>query len=116
MSQEIFRKLRQMLMEKLDVYRELTDQEILETIDELIVNTLRESGVSLKEKVQLRQELFYSVRKLDVLQELIEDETVTEYTKDETRTYNIRKILKDWDQVDGVSITIKQDDEVPADE
>ena len=63
MSQEIFRKLRQMLMEKLDVYRELTDQEILETIDELIVNTLRESGVSLKEKVQLRQELFYSVRK-----------------------------------------------------
>ena len=78
MSQEIFRKLRQMLMEKLDVYRELTDQEILETIDELIVNTLRESGVSLKEKVQLRQELFYSVRKLDVLQELIEDETVTE--------------------------------------
>ena len=41
MSQEIFRKLRQMLMEKLDVYRELTDQEILETIDELIVNTLR---------------------------------------------------------------------------
>ena len=78
MSQEIFRKLRQMLMEKLDVYRELTDQEILETIDELIVNTLRESGVSLKEKVQLRQALFYSVRKLDVLQELIEDETVTE--------------------------------------
>mgnify|MGYP000107982281 CR=1 FL=1 len=50
MSQEIFRKLRQMLMEKLDVYRELTDQEILETIDELIVNTLRESGVSLKRK------------------------------------------------------------------
>ena len=25
MSQEIFRKLRKMLMEKLDVYRELTD-------------------------------------------------------------------------------------------
>ena len=78
MSQEIFRKLRQMLMEKLDVYRELTDQEILETIDELIVNTLRESGVSLKEKVQLRQELFYSVRKLDVLQELVDDPEVTE--------------------------------------
>lgn len=46
----------------------------------------------------------------------LEDETVTEYTKDETKTYNIRKILEDWDHVDGVSITIKQDDEVPADE
>mgnify|MGYP000145258358 CR=1 FL=1 len=53
MSQETFRKLRQMLMEKLDVCQELTDQEILETIDELILDSLRESGVSLKEKVQL---------------------------------------------------------------
>ena len=39
---------------------------------------MRDSCLSLKEKVQLRQELFHSVRKLDVLQELIEDETVTE--------------------------------------
>lgn len=46
----------------------------------------------------------------------LEDETVTEYTKDETKTYNIRKILEDWNHVDGVSITIKQDNEVPADE
>lgn len=46
----------------------------------------------------------------------LEDETVTEYTKDETKAYNIRKILEDWNHVDGVSITIKQDNEVPADE
>lgn len=46
----------------------------------------------------------------------LEDGTVTEYTKDETKTYNIRKILEDWNHVDGVSITIKQDNEVPADE
>lgn len=78
MSRETFRKLRQILMEKLDLCRELTDEEILETIDELILNNMRDSCISIKEKVQLRQELFYSVRKLDVLQELIEDETVTE--------------------------------------
>ena len=65
-------------MEKLDISRELTDREILEEIDALILNRLRESCLSLKEKVELRQELFHSVRKLDVLQELIEDETVTE--------------------------------------
>lgn len=78
MSQELFRKLRQQLLDKLDVYRELSDEEILEAIDDLIVNTLHDSSVNLKEKVQLRQELFYSVRKLDVLQELIEDEGITE--------------------------------------
>ena len=78
MSRETFRRLRRMLMEQLDLSRELTDTEILEAIDDLILNHFRETCMGLKEKVELRQELFYSVRKLDVLQELIEDETVTE--------------------------------------
>ena len=65
-------------MEKLDMSREMTDKEILDEIDQLILNRMRDSYISLNEKLQLRQELFYSVRKLDVLQELIEDETVTE--------------------------------------
>ena len=78
MSRETFQSLRMLLMEKLDLARELTDEEILEDIDTLILERMRDSCLSLKEKVQLRQELFHSVRKLDVLQELIEDETVTE--------------------------------------
>lgn len=78
MSREIFLEIRRRLMEKLDLSRELTDKEILEAIDDLILNEMQDICYGLKEKVQLRQELFYSVRKLDVLQELIEDESVTE--------------------------------------
>ena len=78
MSRQNFQTLRGLLMEKLDLARELSDEEILEEIDTLILEKMRDSCLSLKEKVQLRQELFHSVRKLDVLQELIEDETVTE--------------------------------------
>lgn len=78
MSRQNFQTLRGLLMEKLDLARELSDEEILEEIDILILEKMRDSCLSLKEKVQLRQELFHSVRKLDVLQELIEDETVTE--------------------------------------
>ena len=78
MSRELFQELRTHLMERLDLTRELSDEEILDEIDDLILGRMREYGLSLKEKVQLRQELFHSVRKLDVLQELIEDETVTE--------------------------------------
>ena len=78
MSRELFQELRTHLMERLDLARELSDEEILDEIDDLILGRMREYGLSLKEKVQLRQELFHSVRKLDVLQELIEDETVTE--------------------------------------
>ena len=78
MSRQNFQTLRGLLMEKLDLARELSDEEILEEIDTLILEKMRDSCLSLKEKVELRQELFHSVRKLDVLQELIEDETVTE--------------------------------------
>ena len=78
MNKEIFRALRRDLMDRLDLARELSDQEILDEIDQLILSGTPEVCLSLKEKVELRQELFHSVRKLDVLQELIEDETVTE--------------------------------------
>lgn len=78
MSRDSFRRIRGLLMEELDLSRDLKDEEILEMIDELILNQMRDAGMSLKEKVELRQALFYSVRKLDVLQELIEDNSVTE--------------------------------------
>ena len=78
MNREKFREIHDVLMKQLDVSRELSDEEILEVIDNLILNQAREECFSLKEKVDLRQELFCSVRKLDVLQELIEDESITE--------------------------------------
>lgn len=56
--------------------RELEDKAVLELID----NCLREEAdhIPLKDMLSLRQELFYSLRKLDLLSELLEDESVTE--------------------------------------
>src|SRR5699024_2872257 len=71
-----FAELRRVLMDRLDTARELKDEEILELIDELVIQNGR--GRSLLEKEELRRELFYSVRKLDVLQDLMEDARVTE--------------------------------------
>lgn len=45
-----------------------------------------------------------------------EDGTITEYTKDDMKIYLIDKLLEDWDGVEGISLTIKQDNEIPADE
>lgn len=100
MSDDKFGRLRQMLMEKLDMGRELSDEEILEAIDGLILTNLRDSFTTLKEKVELRQELFYSVRKLDVLQELIEDETVTEIMVNGPDAIFVERKgkLKKWDK------------------
>ena len=100
MSRELFQELRALLMERLDLARELSDEEILEEIDELILGRMREYCLSLKEKVQLRQELFHSVRKLDVLQELIEDETVTEIMVNGPDAIFVERAgkLKKWDK------------------
>ena len=78
MSRGTFLEIRRLLMERLDLSRELEDEEILEIIDELIIDYSKVQYLGLKEMVQLRQELFYSIRKLDVLQELIDDNEVTE--------------------------------------
>ena len=45
-----------------------------------------------------------------------EDGTITEYTKDDMKIYLIDKLLEDWDGVEGISLTIKQDNEIPSDE
>lgn len=46
----------------------------------------------------------------------IDDMTITEVTKDDTKVYDLKKVLQDWDNIDGISLTIKQDNDVPADE
>lgn len=57
---------------------ELLDEEIIEKIDELLLSRDDDLYVPLKEKARLRQELFDSIRKLDILQELIDNPRVTE--------------------------------------
>ena len=78
MNGERFQEIRGELMKRLDLSRELTDEEILELIDRMILEDLREEGLSLSQKTGLRQRLFHSVRKLDVLQDLLDDNSVTE--------------------------------------
>jgi len=66
------------LMEKLDIARELSDEEIREAIDAVMLGDKNSFPLTLRDRTRLREELFCSVRKLDVLQELIDDDSVTE--------------------------------------
>lgn len=42
--------------------------------------------------------------------------TITETTKDDIKVYSLDKLLADWNHISGISLTIKQDDEIPANE
>lgn len=72
------RELRKRVQEQLDLSRELSDEEVQELIDREILKTSREGYLLLEEKLRLQKELFNSMRRLDMLQELIEDPDVTE--------------------------------------
>ncbi len=70
--------LREKLMERLEGYREISDEEIYRSIDELILQTGTDFYIRLSERNELRKGLFNSVRRLDILQELLDDDSVTE--------------------------------------
>lgn len=75
---DCFLTLQNQLFEQLNSLWESDDEEILEKIDELLLQEGSNYGLSLNEKSNLRKELFRSIRKLDVLQELLEDTSITE--------------------------------------
>ena len=72
------RELRARLTKKLENSWENTDQEILQAIDSLILELSRVKYLSLEKKQELREELFRSLRKMDALEELLQDDTITE--------------------------------------
>ena len=69
-----------LITDRIDFSREVPDKEVLDMIDErLTVDAPKDLILfSLEEKKRLRQDLFHSIRRLDVLQDLLEDTAVTE--------------------------------------
>ena len=70
--------LRRKLMERINIASEPDDGEVLEEIDRLILGEEETRYLPVAQKAELRRQLFYSVRRLDVLQELLEDAGITE--------------------------------------
>lgn len=71
-------QLRQRVLKELDLCREVDDNELYETIDRILIDFGREEYISIGEKIRLKKDIFNSIRRYDVLQELIEDPSVTE--------------------------------------
>ena len=70
--------LREKLIKRIGEETEVRDDRVQDIIDELIMEEGREAYISLPQKQQVRIELFNSIRGLDILQELLDDDDVTE--------------------------------------
>ena len=75
---ELCEELKKQILERVDLSREVSDEEIQELIDEVVLYCGKERHLSLNERCRMKKELFYALRKMDVLQELLEEKSITE--------------------------------------
>ena len=71
-------ELYEKILAELDLSKEVEDDELVEIIHRTLEEKGKESYIPLKQKSGLGKELFNTFRKLDILQELIEDDEITE--------------------------------------
>ena len=79
------------ILEELDLSKEVGDDELMEVIHRILGESEDDTYVSLKEKAGIGKELFNAFRKLDILQELLEDEDITEIMINGTENIFIEK-------------------------
>ena len=71
-------ELQAKILEQTDLSKEVSDDELVEIIHRFLREEKQKCYVPLKEKVGIGKELFNAFRRLDILQELLEDEEITE--------------------------------------
>ena len=75
---EAFNIIERRLFESVDVSIEIDDDAIMDRIQEEICEYARQSPLDVEDRIKLQKELFYSLRKYDVLSKLLEDDDITE--------------------------------------
>lgn len=70
--------LKEQILEEMDLTKELLDDEIYTLIEEKVETFSHSHMITLGEREELERKLFHSMRKFDAIQELLEDDTVTE--------------------------------------
>ena len=70
--------MRQSVISSIDLSKDLSDESICDVIDDIILSYGSDSYLPLKERVSLRRRIMNSLRGFDVLQELLDDPSVTE--------------------------------------
>ena len=83
--------LYEIVLQKLDMTREIEDEELLEIIKLTLDEVSSEAYISLSQKIRISKDLFNAFKKLDVLQEILEDESITEIMINGTNNIYLEK-------------------------
>mgnify|MGYP003364008960 CR=1 FL=1 len=76
--QDLKRELREEILQGMSYERQMTDEELSQVIDGKILEQMEREPMALRDRLRLQKELFDSFRRLDILQELVDDPGITE--------------------------------------
>lgn len=71
-------RLREEVVASFDYSEEITEEDLYRRIDQVILQAAKESFLTLEKKEGLRRELYASIRGLDILEEVLEEDSITE--------------------------------------
>ncbi len=74
----IVHTVRENVLKRMDLSRDTSDEEIEDMIAQELAQESRKTSISIHERVRIEQQVFNSLRKLDAIQELVDDPEVTE--------------------------------------
>ncbi len=78
MERDLKKRIKEQVLLRMDMSSAKTDEEVRELIDTCILESDKDCYISYADKRRLVKEIFYAIRRLDFLQELLEDRAVTE--------------------------------------
>jgi len=78
MGDEHWQEIREQLLDEMDMTREISDEELLSHIARGISRYAKTHLLSLEERSDYQRHIFNSFRKLDVIQDLLDDDEITE--------------------------------------
>ena len=76
--EDIRRRVRAKVVSNLDLSKDTSDEELMEIIDVVLAEEIKKMAVPIEIRRKIKTNVFHSLRKLDVLQELVDDPTITE--------------------------------------
>lgn len=98
--EELYKDIRHKVYQNLDIGHDITDDELYQAIDRCIYETSRRKIISIRQKGELRSRLYNSIKKLDILQELLDDDEITEIMVNGTECifYEKQGRIEKWDR------------------
>ena len=90
----LINEIKKQIKETIDLRKDFSDEEIRELITNIVFEKTGKYYLSVSEKKEIIDDIFNSMRRLDILQPIIDDKSVTEIMINGPTQYSLRRMAR----------------------